>query len=425
MNSTISRWLLLAVLVVLSIAATLVFTLSKHFADLHVYYSASLALFFENRVDLYSADFADDAIMDYRYPPFFLFLFGPFVFLPYEAVEFVWLWVCILAFAVMVTAARRGFETVTPVRAGTRAVILISLFASAKFFVAAADHFNVHIIFFTLVVVSFYLLLKQRQILAGILMALAITIKVSPILLLPYFALKKQWRFLAMTVAMIFAFNLLPAFYFGWNLNLDLLRQWHDHVIVNDRFHEINGPLDLSLRGQLKRYLTEIDYTKRVSDIEYQNVNFLSLSENEFRIVWPAAGLIFFGSLLLIWYLARERRMDHNGQFDSMAFYEFGIMLCLMLLVAPRTNGYYLIALFVALLPFVNSLLMRKSKIGMTLFALILLGACFLPLVPGRYAQRFLLVAGVEFWVIILVWAALIYGLLKENTGSVDLVEAD
>ena len=43
--------------------------------DFHVYYAAGQSLL-GGRTDLYAADFASNSLLDYRYPPFFLFRFS-------------------------------------------------------------------------------------------------------------------------------------------------------------------------------------------------------------------------------------------------------------------------------------------------------------------------------------------------------------
>ena len=45
-----------------------------------------------------------------------------------------------------------------------------------------------------------YLVIRQHDYAGALLMALAITIKVIPILALPYFAAKRKWKFLALTL---------------------------------------------------------------------------------------------------------------------------------------------------------------------------------------------------------------------------------
>jgi len=197
---------------------------------------------------------------------------------------------------------------------------------------------------------------------------------------------------------------------------------WYRHVVANDEFHEVNGPLDLSLRGQLKRYLVDIDYEKRFDDPDYEEVNFLSLSEAQFEQIWRilAAGM-FIGTLFIIWRLKTKRRRLglQQSEFDSLTFLEFGLAISLVLLVAPRTNEYYLIALFFPLIPLSDDLLRKKSNFNIAIFGLVLLGTCILPLVPGRHIQRLFLVLGIDFWVMIVVWIGLIYNLFYQSSEVV------
>ena len=67
--------------------------------------------------------------------------------------------------------------------------------------------------------------------------------------------------------------------WFGFSANANLLAEWSRHVVTETDFHDLNGPINLSLKGQLTRSLTAIDYSRRVADKDYPQVNFLSLSE--------------------------------------------------------------------------------------------------------------------------------------------------
>jgi hypothetical protein len=411
-------------------------TLHHHWADVHVYHSAAHALFVEGRIDLYSADFADDAIMDYRYTSFFLFLIFPFGFLPYEAAEYVWLWLNIVAVFFAVIAVKRGFELTAANPKRLNLILFLSFLICAKLFFPLIRNLNVHLLIMCAMFGAFYLLLKQKKLLAALLMALAVTVKIVPILTLPYFALKKQWFFLSATVVLIFVFNLLPAFYFGADLNFKLLNDWYDHVLVNNEFHEINGPINLSLKGQLERYLVGVDYTKRAFDPDYQNINVVSISKNQADLIWKiTAPVMFAGTLFLIWFSSKQRNKIYFSnrntqksvesknnlsanipqQFDSFAYHEFGLMICLSLLIAPRSNGYYFLALFFPLIPFIHTVFRNQSKLNILAFGLILTLACLFPLIPGRALHRLMVVMGVDFYTALILWIALAGNLYKES----------
>jgi hypothetical protein len=267
-------------------------------------------------------------------------------------------------------------------------------------------------------------------------MALAITIKIVPVLTLPYFALKKQWLFLSATVVLVIVFNLLPAFYFGADLNFKLLNDWYNHVLVNNEFHEINGPLNLSLKGQLERYLVGVDYTKRTFDPHYQNINLFAISKNQADWIWKiSVPVMSAGTLFLIWFSSKLRNKIYfpnqnieklndskdslsakmPNRFDSFAYHEFGLMICLSLLIAPRSNGYYFLALFFPLIPFIHTVFRNKSKFNILAFGLILTLTCLLPLIPGRSFHRLLVVLGVDFYTALILWIALAYNLYKDS----------
>ncbi len=427
------------------LVGSIILTIWLHWADFHVYYSAGHSLL-QGRTDLYAADFADSRIMDYRYPLFFLILFLPFCYLPYQAAEFVWLWFNLLILWWTIAAIKRGLELINLKVARINLILLISLLICAKFFIVSMRILNAHLLVLCLVFAAFYLLLKGRQISAAWLMALAITFKIVPVLLLPYFAVKKQWRFLTATVALIVVFNLLPAVYYGFDQNLQMLFDWRDHVMVNNEFHNTNGPINVSLQGQLERYLTEIDYTRRVEDPNYPKINVLSLSPEFVNATAKiVSALMLAATLLLLWTAARTRKKigaahsdfksansrfgeSNNIQklsvsktspaFDSLAYHEFGFVICLMLLIEPRTNVYYLLALFLPIAAFLISLARRRSWFNVAVFAAILTISCLLPLVPGAAAQRWLLIVGVDFYLTAILWLALGYNIVADSRKS-------
>lgn len=422
-----NKKLFYAVSAIVLIAASIVLTLKLHWADFHVYYTAGHSLL-SGRTDLYAPDFADSRIMDYRYPVFFLLLFLPFCWLPYQAAEFVWLWLNIAIIYLTILAIRRGLKAIAiePIR--FRLIAALSFLMCAKYFVVSMRILNAHIIVLGMVFAAFYLLLKQRQAAAAVLMALAITFKVVPILTLPYFLIKKQWAFLALTVVFIVAFSLLPALYFGFDQNLSLLGDWYQHVMVNNQFHNTNGPINVALEGQLERYLSEIDYSQRIEDSNYQNINLLSLDKDLIGSITKLLSLtMMFVTVFVIWFCGKLRRQndllaaEQNGfsklpsAFDSLAYHEFGLMVCLALLIEPRSNVYYFLALFFPLLPFLHSFLRNCSKFNLAALSFIVVATCGLPLLPGSWTQRLLLVLGVDFYIALALWIALGYNLVWES----------
>jgi hypothetical protein len=67
---------------------------------------------------------------------------------------------------------------------------------------------------------------KGKTWLSALLLALGIVIKLLPLVVLPYLLYRKLWKPLPMMLLFIGLFLLFPAFLFGWEMNLDLLRDW-------------------------------------------------------------------------------------------------------------------------------------------------------------------------------------------------------
>ncbi len=414
-----SRWTLrrVIVLVLLVVAALLIgFAVTRNLIDFPVYYSAGQSLLL-GRTDLYAPDFAHGPVMDYRYPPLFLVALLPFWLLPYSLAAYLWCLASIAEIAGCVWVVSRFVDGT-----GSRTkVLVISTLVVAQYFVMILHYGNVHLLAVFLMFASVYLVFTERNFAAAVLMSLSITIKLVPILLLPYFALKRKWRFLALVGLLVLALNLAPAAYFGFGRNIDLLKSWALHVVAEPEFHEANGPIDLSLKGGLRRYLSQIDYSQRIDgDVRYPSVNLVSLSSNRVAQVWMAlAGICLLSGLALIWWRsrntdnvatrqARQTRQvsddgdPHSGRNFGLQPLEVGLMICLMLLVGPLTSKIYFIALLwpvVCLASFAFANDSAAARFGRYALIVVAVTNSVLPLLPGRSTQRLLLVLGVDLLV--------------------------
>jgi hypothetical protein len=388
----------------------------KHLFDFEVYYDAGQSLYQQRRTDLYSEDFASGKVMDYRYPPFFLVAFIPLWMLPAKAAAFVWF----LISGLLIIASSLILNRTLPLDKNRLAVWVITTLAVAQYFVMVLHYGNAHLLAVFLLFAALHFYMKKRVPLAALLMALAITIKLTPIVILPYFALKKQWKFLGGVGLLVVMINLLPSFYFGFSKNAELLKTWHRHVVANQEFHEMNGPINLSLKGQMRRYLSEVDYNSRVDgDLNYRAINFASLPQKTVDRIWIAvASIVFILVLTLIWWTARARYSEQPESIDNYTFttLELGLMICLMLFVGPLTSKIYFIALlwpvfFLARFAFASQ--MPGARFSKRVLIFVAAANLILPLLPGSSIQRLLLVVGADFFLNCLVMAALAHALIS------------
>jgi hypothetical protein len=388
----------------------------RNLIDFPVYYAAGQSLI-SGRTDLYSSDFAVGRVMDYRYPPFFLVALTPLWFLPYTLAAYIWYLLSVLEIIGCVLIVVRVFPSF---RESWISWVVVAL-GVIQYFVMALHYGNAHLLATFLLFASLYYVLQQKDLAAAALMALAITIKLTPVLLLPYFVLRRRWTLLASVCVFLVAFNVAPSIYFGFRGNSELLRSWYGQVVASQEFHEDNGPINLSLKGQLRRYLSTVDYSQRVDgDVQYAAINLASLSRQQVVGVWAviAAGL-FAGVLFLVWRGGGSSQAGvQQNDLDRAGFlaHELSLMLCLMLLVGPLTSKIYFIALLwpvACLASFARDGMAREGRVVMRVMVVVALVNSVLPLLPGRSVQRLVLVLGVDFYLNCLLMAALMFALVS------------
>lgn len=395
----------------------------RNLIDFPVYYAAGRSLL-GGRVDLYAADFAVSRVMDYRYPPLFLVLLAPLWLVPYSIASYIWY---LLSAVQIMGCVYINIRTFPELRSSWRGWILIAL-GTASYFVMVLHYGNAHLLATFLLFASLYGFLQGRAAVSGLFMALAITIKLTPVLLLPYFVLKRKWKLLAAVTLFLVILNLLPAAYFGVRLNNELLVGWYRHVVASQEFHEDNGPINLSLKGQLRRHLTSVDYSKRADgDVQYPAVNITALSREGIDLVWASITVVLFAAVLLVYLWGAGRSVaggigreggeeeGRKGVRREIAAHELSVMICLMLLVGPLTSKIYFIALLWPVANLASLALNRNSRaarVSMFVLCVVALANLVLPLLPGRSIQRLLLVLGIDFYLTCLVMAALLLNLV-------------
>ena len=357
----------------------------RNLTDFSVYYAAGKSLL-NGRTDLYAPDFARGVVMDYRYLPPFILAFAPLSLAPYRVAAWVWHLLDTLAIVVAVISIASMYRDVaySRVKVWTVAFLIV-----VPYFAMALDYGNVHLIVTALMFAGLSLALRNRDVPAAALLAVAITVKLIPAITLPYFALTRRFTLLALVVLFTAAITLLPSAYFGLAGNRDLIGRWYEHVIAGQEFHEINGPINLSLKGQLRRTFTQVDYTKRVDgDHRYAAVNVAALSTSTIDRVWLALSLCAFVAGLALIKRAPDIRLQAL---------QIGLLVCVMLFVGPLTSKVYLVALLWPIVA-VGIAAWDHAAVRRTLIVVAITSSA-LPLLPGRTMQRLLLVAGADFYV--------------------------
>jgi len=461
---------LLILSALVALLAALGFVFIRHLVDFPVYYAAGRSLI-SGRTDLYAPDFASGPTMDYRYPPFFIVSLIPLWHLPYEQAAYMWHLLGIVAIVACCWATGQAISLSHQASPGCAAqdhkrwrdrnyivTPVLTLLGVAQYYVMSLHYGNAQLLVTALMLCALLLFLRRRDFSASPLLALAITVKITPALFLIYFAFKRRWRLVMTTAGLVILFNLAPAAYFGFSGNAGLIRTWYRHVLVDQEFHEVNGPINLSLKGQLVRSLTPVDYSNRLDgDTRYPAVNIADFSYSGISRLWLALDSLMLAFGLILTSGVRrgleqqsphpqaavapdliDRALQEQVALDSTplanmiarpagapalettATLEIGIVLCLLLLGEPLTSKIYFVALIwplAVLLDAVVRLPERLPRLIRFTAAAVVVANVVLPLLPGRSVQRLLLVFGVDFYLTCLILIMLVWVLLARLRG--------
>ncbi len=207
------------------------------------------------------------------------------------------------------------------------------------------SHGNVNILILFLIVATLYAFHRGYDVLAGILLALAIACKLTPALLVGYFLWKGAWRTLFGTLLGLALFLvILPSSLLGFTYNWQLLTSWVqvmvlpylvDNVITSEHHNQ-------SLPGLLTRLLSHAPSFSDYLDDQYVPLayhNIMALSTSTVRRLVQGA-MLLFGLLVIGTCHAPIRRTGEatattrqNGRLAA----EYALIVLGMLIFSERT----------------------------------------------------------------------------------------
>ena len=218
-------------------------------------------------------------------------------------------------------------------------------------------HGNINIFILLLVVGSLLSFSRGRDILAGVLLALAIACKVTPALFVGYFLWKRAWRVLIGTAAGLLLFFLfIPALFLGWEHNLQALHSWIEVMILPFVVGGVVTPEhnNQSLPGLIARMLTTAP-----SFSTYLGDHYVPLRYDNIADIGPAAAKLlvkaFMGLFVLLIVWKCRTPIEESGKTKAEArqgwrlAVEYSLIVVGMLLFSERTWKHHCVTL---LLPF-------------------------------------------------------------------------
>jgi len=255
---------------------------------------------------------------------------------------------CWFGLKVVLTAASAWmcFEMVRPadhrIPAWVRGTILI---LSLRPILSDLHHGNNNLLILFLVVASLQAWRKGFDVLAGLILALSISYKVTPALFVAYFLYKRSWRTVVATLLGLGIFLLIiPSLALGVEFNAQCLAMWWQRILspyitrgeVGD--HDINQ----SMVGVVSRLLTEGNVGTGRHE-RHTALNFVAWSPDTVAILIKSLSVGLVGMLAV---LCRTRATRRD---DPRLFGEFSLVVLTMLFVSERSWKHHFVTL---LLPY-------------------------------------------------------------------------
>ncbi len=378
MRRTNSRVLLYALLALLAVLSSLFLVKGT---DLRVYWYG-VRNFFAGVASAYGPDSGITHPMEYRYPPATYLLLYPLPFVPLRIAEICWGLAEWIAAVLTVRLAMR----VRGLRFTPTAAIACSA-AMLSYIVLAIRYENVQP-FVICAIFTALLIAETRPVSAGLLLALAVTFKIWPILFLPWFVPRQRIRAGVWSIAWLAALWTFPALIWGVSGYKSLMTQWYNAMTqVATTYSDVYYVLGQSLRDVSLRYFSP------------------PVAPATVAIAAEVTGIAVY-CLFMVWMLGSDRRT--LWIWDGVGFVLYSI-------VEPHAVKSGLISLGPAVLTAACLYSMASAqpprrgraalpnRLFIAVCAILFAGA----LIQYRPWQRFLLVAGLDLWAEILLLAAL------------------
>lgn len=188
--------------------------------------------------DIYTKKYLGD--YHYYYSVLFALFLNPFYGLPFYGVKFFWLILNSALFIhliYLITESNLYNQLETKKK---KIFLLLVLLASFRFF-----HENIHASQITILILwcciySLILIFKNKPILGSLILTAGISIKLMPIVLLPYLLYRGFFRAFGLTILFYSASFIIPSVFIGHDYNFQLIKSWLSLINPNDELHVVD-----------------------------------------------------------------------------------------------------------------------------------------------------------------------------------------
>lgn len=219
------------------------------------------------------------------------------------------------------------------------AILLLSL----RPILGDLHHGNINLLILFLIIAMFEAWREGHDLIAGLLLGLAISYKVTPALFVPYFAYKGSWRTVWSTfLGLLLFLVVVPSAIVGTQFNFECLQMWWHRMLTPFLLEGSSSPQEMnqSIVGVLTRLLTEIPPGTSRYDL-HVDVNL---------VAWPPQVVSYLVKLLTVVFLGflgffcRTKAQDRR---DPRFLGEVALVVLTMLFISERSWKHHFVTLLI------------------------------------------------------------------------------
>lgn len=345
------RWLLIVL-----VLAYIVRVLLMGAGDFAVYYGASNALL-DSKMIYHLPYPVGDSACEYSYSPFFAFILMPLALLPLWLADLLWLFLNLLALfrifdlIVLFLGIKKDFT-----RKEYKWWVFLTLLFSVRFILYNFDLSQVTLILLCGSLESLRLAIKRQWTMGGLVLAVVISIKLMPLVMLPYLFYRRFWQVGLATLGFMLLLNLTPSVLYTWSDYQSLMKEWF--IVLNPTSDDFTIKQNVvaesihSLSGFIPAFFTD--------DITRYNLrrHFMDLPNETMIQVLNAARLFF---ILLTFIFLKTKPFQYIND-KKRLFWEFSYLMIAIALIFPHQQKYAFILILPAAAYVLYFILMMKKS---------------------------------------------------------------
>lgn len=212
----------------------------------------------------------------YFYSPFWAILLIPFAGFPNFIPNIIWLLANVFFLYRILILLKNYINSSNLSSKQTRLILVLTLLMSIRFILYNFGMIQMTLFLLWSILESVRLVNDDKFILGGLILALAINIKILPVVLLPYLIYRKYLKAALSVFLFSICLILLPAIFVGWSKNTFLLSEWWSVINPRNTEHLIESELGPhSLTALIPTLLSEtngnIDIHRNIASFSHES----------------------------------------------------------------------------------------------------------------------------------------------------------